>query len=160
MMNMGRDAAAGRNWEGFGADPFLTGLSSALTIDGIQSTGVIACAKHFVGNEQEHFRSGSGGGEDSISTSSDISDRTLHEIYAWPFGESVKAGVGSIMCSYQRLNGTYACENSKTINGLAKEEWDFKGFMLSDWAAVEGGLQVSSLRRLFGGLPFFLRRGC
>jgi len=143
MMNMGRNAAAGRNWEGFGADPFLTGVSSALTIEGIQSAGVIACAKHYVGNEQEHFRSGSGGGENSTSTSSDISDRTMHEIYAWPFGESVKAGVGSIMCSYQRINGTYACENSKTINGLAKEEWDFKGFMLSDWGAIEGGLQAA-----------------
>jgi beta-glucosidase len=143
MINMGRVAPGGRNWEGFGADPFLTGLSSALTIEGIQSAGVIACAKHFVGNEQEHFRSGGGRGENSTSESSDINDRTMHEIYAWPFGESVKAGVGSIMCSYQRINGSYACENSKTINGLAKEEWDYKGFMLSDWGAVEGGLEVS-----------------
>lgn len=122
MMNLGRDAAAGRNWEGFGADPFLAGVASALTIQGIQSQGVIACAKHYIGNEQEHFRSGSGGGENSVSYSSDIDDRTLHEVYAWPFAESIKAGVGSVMCAYNRVNGTYACENSKIINGIAKEE--------------------------------------
>ncbi|KZS91574.1 hypothetical protein SISNIDRAFT_413800 [Sistotremastrum niveocremeum HHB9708] len=139
MMNLGRDAAAGRNWEGFGADPFLAGVASALTIQGIQSQGVIACAKHYIGNEQEHFRSGSGGGENSVSYSSDIDDRTLHEVYAWPFAESIKAGVGSVMCAYNRINGTYACENSKIINGIAKEELDFKGFLLSDWAALESG---------------------
>src|ERR1700761_7923648 len=54
-------AAGGRNWEGFGADPFLTGVAAALTVQGIQSHGVIACAKHYIGNEQEHFRGGGGG---------------------------------------------------------------------------------------------------
>ena len=147
MMNMGRAPAAGRNWEGFGADPFLTGVTAARTVQGVQSQGVIACAKHFVGNEQEHFRGGGSGGEGSQSYSSDIDDRTLHEVYTWPFGESVRAGVGSLMCAYNRINSTFACENSKIINGLAKEEWDFKGFMVSDWTGTE-----SSLQSAVGGL--------
>lgn len=76
-MNMGRVAAGGRNWEGFGAEPFLTGVCASETIKGIQSKGVIACAKHFVGNEQEHYRGGSG----ATASSSNIDDRTMHEIY-------------------------------------------------------------------------------
>jgi beta-glucosidase-like glycosyl hydrolase len=95
MMNMGRVAAGGRNWEGFGADPFLTGVSAAQTVKGIQDAGVIACAKHFVGNEQEHFRGGSLAGQ---VESSDIDDKTMHELYLWPFAESVQAGVASTMC--------------------------------------------------------------
>lgn len=158
MMNMGRVAAGGRNWEGFGADPFLTGVSASLTITGIQSNGVIACAKHYLTNEQEHFRGGSGGGEDSQSYSSDLSDRTLHEVYAWPFAESVRAGVGSVMCAYNRVNGTYACENSKLINGLLKEELGFKGFLLSDWAAIQGG-RASALGGADMDMPGFVGYG-
>jgi beta-glucosidase len=94
MMNMGRDAAGGRNWEGFGADPFLTGVGAAQTIMGIQDAGVIACAKHFIGNEQEHFR---GGSLASQIESSNIDDKTMHELYLWPFAESVQAGVASTM---------------------------------------------------------------
>jgi beta-glucosidase len=61
MMNLARAAGGGRNWEGFGGDPFLSGVGAALTTEGMQSQGVIACAKHFVGNEQEHMRGGGGG---------------------------------------------------------------------------------------------------
>nr|AFK65507.1 beta glucosidase [Glaciozyma antarctica] len=139
MMNMGRAPAAGRNWEGFGADPYLTGVASVETIEGTQSQGVIACAKHWIGNEQEHFRGGSG----SQTSSSNINDRTMHEIYMWPFAESVRAGVGSVMCSYNRLNQTHACENSMINNGLLKEELDFQGFVVSDWAAIVSGVSTA-----------------
>ncbi|KAL8293048.1 hypothetical protein RQP46_000742 [Phenoliferia psychrophenolica] len=105
----------------------------------MQSTGVIACAKHFIGNEQEHFRGGSG----EQAESSDINDRTLHELYLWPFAESVRAGAGAVMCSYQRVNQTYACENSKLLNGILKEELDFQGFVVSDWGAVESGINTA-----------------
>ncbi|KAH9476789.1 putative beta-glucosidase L [Psilocybe cubensis] len=126
MMNMGRLAEGGRNWEGFGADPFLTGEAAFETILGMQQGGVQACAKHFIGNEQEHFR--------TIS-SSDIDDRTMHEIYAHPFLRSVMAGVSSVMCSYNLLNGTYACENDKVLNDILKREFGFQGFVMSDWSA-------------------------
>ncbi|KAI9457438.1 beta-glucosidase [Lactarius psammicola] len=94
MMNMGRVAQGGRNWEGVGAYE---------TILGMQSAGVQACAKHYINNEQEHKRT---------QSSSNVDDRTQHEIYAAPFLRSVMAGVASMMCSYNLVNGTYACENN------------------------------------------------
>ncbi|KAM0749455.1 beta glucosidase [Meredithblackwellia eburnea MCA 4105] len=154
MMNLGRVAAGGRNWEGFGADPYLAGIAAAETIKGIQSNGVIACAKHFIGNEQEHFRGGSG----ATAESSNIDDRTMHEVYAWPFAESVRAGVGSVMCSYQRVNQTFSCENSKILNGLLKEELDFQGFVVTDWAAMEAGVD-SALAGTDMNMPGFYAYG-
>jgi len=164
MMNLGRVAEGGRNWEGFGADPYLAGEASYETILGMQEGGVVACAKHLVGkyvfpsllfdlpltifndSEQEQWRTHS---------SSDIDDRTMHELYIHPFLRSVMAGVGSMMCSYSKcqlgpklfrsrlninhspdlLNGTYACENDKVMNDIVKREIGFKGcefFLLSD----------------------------
>ncbi|KAF7966462.1 hypothetical protein HWV62_38330, partial [Athelia sp. TMB] len=132
MMNLARNAAAGRNWEGAGADPFLAGVHAAQNIVGMQSQGVIACAKHFALNEQEHYRGGGGG--DAYSSNQD--DRSFHEMQLWPFAESVRAGVGSVMCAYNRVNQTSACENRHLLNSVLKEELDFQGFMLSDCAAV------------------------
>ena len=91
---LGRMPAGGRNWEGFGTDPYLQGIAAAETIKGIQEEGVIATIKHFIGNEQEHFRrTWEWGLPHAIS--SNIDDRTLHEMYGWPFQDSVKAGVGA-----------------------------------------------------------------
>lgn len=103
MGPLGRMPAGGRNWEGFGSDPVLQGIAAAQTIKGIQDEGVIATAKHFLLNEQEHFRQAWEWGLPN-AISSNIDDRTLHEIYAWPFAESVKAGVGSVMCSYNQVS--------------------------------------------------------
>lgn len=103
MGAFGRLPAGGRNWEGFGPDPVLQGIAAAQTIRGIQDHGVIATAKHFIANEQEHFRqSWEWGTPNAIS--SNIDDRTLQEIYAWPFAESVRAGVASGMykCSFAK----------------------------------------------------------
>jgi beta-glucosidase len=72
---------------------------------------------------------------DTQSSSSNVDDQTMHELYLWPFQDAVHAGVGSVMCSYNRINGTYGCENSKAINGLLKGELDFNGFVVSDWVA-------------------------
>ncbi|EJU05081.1 hypothetical protein DACRYDRAFT_20627 [Dacryopinax primogenitus] len=136
MTNMGRVQAGGRNWEGFGADPYLSGWGAYQTVQGIQAAGVIATVKHYIGNEQEHYR---GGGGAYQVYSSNIDDRTMHEIYAWPFAEAVRAGVGSVMCSYNKINQTQACQNSKTLNGILKEELDFQGFVMSDWTAIISG---------------------
>lgn len=101
---LGRSAYAGRNWEGFSPDPYLTGVAMEETINGLQSNGLQACAKHWIGNEQETQRnptySGPGGFSGDLvqeSISSNIDDRTMHELYMWPFANAVKAGVASVM---------------------------------------------------------------
>jgi beta-glucosidase-like glycosyl hydrolase len=139
---LGRMPAGGRNWEGFGADPYLQGVAGAETIKGIQSEGVMATIKHFVANEQEHFRqSWEWGLPHAIS--SNIDDRTLHELYVWPFGDAVKAGVASVMCSYNMVNNSYACGNSKLMNGVLKDELGFQGFVMSDWLAQRAGVSTA-----------------
>ncbi|KAJ7908199.1 glycoside hydrolase superfamily [Mycena leptocephala] len=152
MTNLGRQAAAGRNWEGFGGDPFLAGSATAATIEGYQSVGVIATVKHFIANEQEHYRGGSSAAQ---IASSNIDDRTMHEVYLWPFAEAVKAGVGSVMCAYNKVNQTQACQNSKLINGILKQELGFPGFIMSDWAAMINGVQPA-LAGLDMNMPGFV----
>lgn len=71
--------------------------------------------------------------------SSNIDDKTMHELYAWPFADAVKAGLGSVMCSYQQVNNSYGCQNSKLINGILKDEMGFQGFVMSDWQAQHAG---------------------
>ncbi|KAF4461064.1 beta-glucosidase [Fusarium albosuccineum] len=129
---LGRTPLGGRNWEGFSIDPYLTGQLSAESIIGHQDAGVIANVKHFIANEQETFRRPYFGVE---AASSNVDDKTLHEYYLWPFVDSVKAGVASVMCSYNRINNTYGCENSKLMNGILKSELEFDGFVLLDWNA-------------------------
>lgn len=115
---MGRVAAGGRNWEGFGADPYLSGEATYQTIKGIQKAGVQACVKHYIGNEQERNRT---------TSSSNIDDRTLHEVYLHPFLRAVQADVASFMCSYNLVNGSWACQNAKTQNGILKTELGYGG---------------------------------
>lgn len=142
---LGRNPAGGRNWEGFGADPYLQGIGSRLTVRSIQNAGLVATAKHFIGNEQEHFRQviesvGYGYSNIQASISSNIDDRTLHEIYLWPFADAIHEGVGSVMCSYNQVNNSYACQNSYLINKVLKEELGFQGFVMSDWWATHSGV--------------------
>ncbi|OCH90099.1 hypothetical protein OBBRIDRAFT_627233 [Obba rivulosa] len=133
MMNMGRVAQGGRNWEGFGADPFLSGAAAYETVLGLQSAGIQATAKHFINNEQEYKRT---------QESSDVDDRTEHEIYVAPFLQAVRAGVASVMCSYNLVNDTYACENNRTLNQILKGELGFRGFVMSDWGAQHSTLSA------------------
>ncbi|KAL8961817.1 MAG: hypothetical protein Q9193_001682 [Seirophora villosa] len=141
---LGRNAAGGRNWEGFSPDPALTGIMMAQTIQGIQNAGVIACAKHYIVNEQERFRQAPEaaglGFNINESLSSNLDDATLHETYLWPFADAVRAGVGSIMCSYNQINNSYGCQNSYILNYLLKGELDFQGFVVSDWQAQHSGV--------------------
>ncbi|KAF3018171.1 hypothetical protein E8E14_010932 [Neopestalotiopsis sp. 37M] len=134
---VGRIATGGRNWEGFSADPYLCGALAAETVSGIQSAGVITSTKHFIGNEQETHRVPA---HDIEAVSSNIDDKTMHELYLWPFQDVVKAGTGNIMCSYNRVNNSYGCANSKTQNGLLKTELGFQGFVVSDWGALHAGV--------------------
>ena len=123
---LGKVAQGGRNWEGFGPDPFLTGTAMAATIDGMQSAGIQASAKHFILNEQELNRE---------TMSSTVDDRSMHELYLWPFADAVKAGSASVMCSYNKINGSWACENNGILNNLLKSELGFQGYVMSDWNA-------------------------
>ncbi|KAL9108036.1 MAG: hypothetical protein Q9227_007142 [Pyrenula ochraceoflavens] len=151
MGPLGRMPGGGRNWEGFGTDPVLQGLASYETILGIQEEGVIATAKHLVGQEQEHFRqSFEWGLPNALSTN--IDDRTMHELYVWPFAESIRAGVGSVMCSYQMVNNSYTCGNSWIQNGIVKDELGFQGFIQSDWLAQRSGV-ASALAGLDMSMP-------
>ncbi|KAI7879478.1 glycoside hydrolase [Lichtheimia hyalospora FSU 10163] len=108
-MDIARNPHSGRNWEAFGEDPYLSGVAAAETIRGIQSQGV---------------------------QSSIIDDRTMHEIYLWPFARAVEADVGTVMCSYNKLNGTHACENDYVLNHILKKELGFRGWVHSDWLAT------------------------
>ena len=125
MMNMARAYQAGRNFEGYGEDPDLSGAMAAAEVQGIQSQGVIATAKHFVCNDQETQR---------MVISSDVDERTRQEIYYLPFLASVRAGAGAMMASYNRVNSRYACE-SEALNATLKKLWGFNGFVMSDWGA-------------------------
>ncbi|KAE8149638.1 putative beta-glucosidase A [Aspergillus avenaceus] len=141
---LGAHPDGGRNWEGFSPDPALTGVLFAETVKGIQDAGVIATAKHYIANEQEHFRQrpeAQGYGFNvSDSLSSTVDDKTMHELYLWPFADAVRAGVGAIMCSYNQINNSYGCENSETLNKLLKAELGFQGFVMSDWSAHHSGV--------------------
>lgn len=147
---LGRSGYAGRNWEGFAADPYLTGVAMEETITGMQDVGVQSCAKHFIAYEQETQRNPTYPytSDSSISNtevtqesvSSNVDDRTLHELYLWPFANAVHAKVASIMCAYNRVNGSYACQNSKIQNGLLKEELGFQGYVMSDWGGTHSGV--------------------
>ncbi|KAI9834899.1 MAG: hypothetical protein M1838_005456 [Thelocarpon superellum] len=151
MGPLGRMPAGGRNWEGFGSDPVLQGVAASETIRGIQDEGVMATAKHYILNEQEHFRQSYEWALPN-AMSSNIDDRALHELYLWPFADSIKAGVASVMCSYQMVNNSYACGNSKLLNGILKDELGFQGFVQSDWLAQRSGV-ASALAGLDMSMP-------
>ncbi|KAE8331461.1 beta-glucosidase G [Aspergillus sergii] len=141
---LGRNPLGGRNWEGFGSDPYLSGELTYQSIIGTQSTGMQSCVKHYIGYEQT-TGSNPGTNEDGVTIqgySSNIDDRTMHELYSWPFANAVRAGVSSVMCSYQRINGTYGCENSKTLEGILKEELGFTGYVMSDWGGTMSGVKA------------------
>jgi beta-glucosidase len=123
FVNIDRDLQFGRGYNTFGEDPFLTGQMGAAEITGIQSQHVMAQVKHYVAY-------------DSNSGNIFVDDQALHEIYVAPFDAAVKAGVSSIMCSYNRLNGTFACGNESTLTKILRDQIGFKGFVTSDWGAV------------------------
>ncbi|MGD0577337.1 MAG: glycoside hydrolase family 3 C-terminal domain-containing protein [Bryobacteraceae bacterium] len=123
FINIDRNFAFGRGYNTFGEDPFLTGEIGAAEIVGIQQQGIMSQAKHYIGY-------------DTDATNVFIDPQTLHEVYAAPFAAAVRAGVSSIMCSYNRINGRYSCGNPDTLLGILKKENGFAGFVTSDWGAT------------------------
>jgi beta-glucosidase len=127
-INIARVPQNGRTFEGYGEDPYLVSQISINNIVGMQNQGVIANVKHFAANNQETNR---------MTVNEEIDERALREIYLPAFEASVKeAHVGSLMCAYPRVNGTYCCENDFLLNQLLKKEWGFSGFVTSDFGAV------------------------
>jgi beta-glucosidase len=123
FINLDRDLAMRRLYNTFGEDPFLTSRMGAATIEGIQSQHVMAVAKHFIGY-------------DTTATDVWIDQQTLHELYLPPFEAAIKAGVASVMCSYNHVNGPHACGSRDLLTGILRDELGFKGFVVSDWGAT------------------------
>lgn len=135
-VNTYRTPMNGRNHEYFGEDPFLAAQIVVPYIEGVQSQNVSATIKHFVGNDSEYSR---------FDTDSVISERALREIYLPAFEAAVcKAHVGSIMDSYNRLNGVWMTQNAHLNTEIAKKQWGFDGVIMSDWIATHDGIAMAN----------------
>ena len=135
-MNIYRAPMNGRNFEYLGEDPYLASRMAVAVIEGIQSQGVSATAKHFLGNNQEY---------DRHNVSSDIDERTMREIYMPAFEASVKeAHVGAIMDSYNLVNGVHMTQNHELMTDVVKKEWGFDGMIMSDWDATYDGVAAAN----------------
>lgn len=145
-MNIYRSALCGRNFEYLGEDPYLAGQIAKAYINGMQEQGVMATAKHFAANNQEY---------DRHNVSSDMDERTLHEIYLPAFKTCVQeAHVAAVMSSYNLINGVHASQNDYLLNKVLKGDWGFNGFVMSDWVSTYDGLACAK-----GGLDLEMPSG-
>jgi beta-glucosidase len=127
-VNINRVPLWGRNFEGYGEDPYLSGRLGVAYIKGVQGEGVIPSVKHFAANNEEFERH---------RIDEHIDERTLHEIYLPAFKAAVQeAGVWNVMSAYQKVNGTYCAENSYLLTEILKKEFGFQGFVISDWGST------------------------
>ena len=124
-VNLHRTPIGGRNFECMSEDPYLTAMTAYEYVMGVQSQGVASCIKHFVGNDTEFER---------MTIDSQIDERTLREVYLYPFEVAVKeANTMSIMSSYNRVNGPYAADSKWLLTEVLRDEWGFDGAVISDW---------------------------
>ncbi len=127
-VNIKRSPLCGRNFEYYSEDPYAAGEIAASYIKGAQGRKVGTSIKHFMGNSQETRR---------MTSDSKIDERTMKEIYLPAFETAVKREQPwTVMCSYNRINGTYAAENKELLTDILRDEWGFEGFVVSDWGAV------------------------
>lgn len=151
MVNLVRVPTAGRNFETLGEDPLLQSRLVASEIAGVQGEGTIATIKHFAENNQENNR---------MQVDVLVDDQTLRELELPAFEAAIGAGAGAVMCAYNKVNGTFSCENPALLRGILRREWGFTGFVVSDYganhstkASLEAGLDVEFLSTIFAGLP-------
>src|SRR5215212_2446263 len=138
-MNLMRTPLNGRNFEYLGEDPFLVSRMIVPYIRGEQAQEVASCAKHFVANDQEFERN---------TINVEMDERALREIYLPPFKAAVEdAGVLTVMSAYNKFRGTYCSESDYLLNKILKDEWGFRGLVVSDWNAVH-----STRGSVLGGL--------
>src|SRR5215468_7907281 len=131
-VNMKRSSLGGRNFEYFSEDPVLAGKMAAAYIQGVQSQGIGTSLKHYAANNQEFER---------MATSSNLDERTLHELYLLAFEIAVKeAQPWSVMAAYNPVNRVHATENSLLLRDILRTQWGFEGFVVSDWGAVHDGV--------------------
>ncbi|MEF2890527.1 MAG: glycoside hydrolase family 3 C-terminal domain-containing protein [Turicibacter sanguinis] len=132
-VNIKRSPLCGRNFEYFSEDPYLSSEMACNYIQGVQSQGVGTSLKHFAANNQESRR---------MTASAQIDERTLREIYLASFENAVKVGKPwAVMCSYNRINEVFASENKKLLTDILRHEWEFDGYVMSDWGAVNNRVE-------------------
>jgi beta-glucosidase len=135
-VNIDRLPYNGRTAEYFSEDPYLAGQIAATEVKAIQAQHVVATTKHFAANNQETDRSG---------VNSVVSERALREIYLPEFEAAVKeGGTGAVMCSYNKVGGTYACENPHLLTEILRDDWGFSGFVMSDWGALHSTVPAAT----------------
>jgi beta-glucosidase len=133
-INIARVPVGGRIFEMFGEDPTLTATLVVESVNGIQSQQVVATAKHYIDNDQEYER---------VGVSVEIDERTQHEMYYPQFQAAINAGVGAVMCSYNKINGSWACEQPQTLSDL-KNGMGFQGWVMSDWGATHSTVAAAN----------------
>lgn len=135
-VNIHRSTLNGRNFECYSEDPYLSSRLAVAYINGVQSKGVAATVKHYVGNESEFERN---------TINSEIDERALREIYLPPFEAAVKeAHTWALMGAYNKVNGTYACEHPQILIDILKREWSFDGVVMSDWFATHSTVEAQN----------------
>jgi len=138
-INIHRHPTGGRHFECYSEDPILTGRATVAYVQGLQSEKVSACLKHFIGNDTEFERH---------RVSSNIDERTLREIYLLPFEMGVKQGGAlGVMSAYNQLNNIYCSSHKEILIDILKEEWNFPGYVVSDW-----GASLQTIENANGGL--------
>ncbi|KAK7989555.1 cytochrome P450 [Apiospora arundinis] len=133
----GRVVRGGRNWEGLSNDPYLAGAGMGTVVRGMQDAGVMANPKHWLLTAADEQPTSPASASPSAPTST---IELCTSSFVFPFMDGLKEGAVSVMCSYQRVNNSYGCQNSKMLNGILKTELGFEGFVLSDWGAQHSGV--------------------
>lgn len=132
--NIKRNPMCGRNFEYLSEDPYVAGKMAAAFIEGQQSAGVSSCLKHFAVNNQEYKRQ---------NGDSQVDERAMREIYLAPFETAVKEGKpGTVMCSYNKINGVHASDNKWLLTKVLRKEWGFSGMVVTDWGALSDRIKA------------------